>query len=469
VGAAALRLFGLGDEGFWFDEFCIWRQMHLDFDALLNDLIFHDVHPPLYPVLAWGWSLGIGTSEIALRLPSVLFGVLAVLAVHGLARELLEERIAWLATGLFVINSHAVYYSQEARSYALLLLLSASTAWAFIRCLRDPGHRPLVYFILLGSLLAWTHVFGILFLGFLGVVWLIFRAQGNVGAFTDRRWWIGSGAIALLFAPWMPALLVQVTRVSEGFWIPRPTLGTLAWFLRHYTGGISLAIAAAALLVFLAVSLWREQGDDDSSSEPLANERSAVLFLGGWIVAIVGVPFLVSQFMQPILHHKSAVSAVVPLCLLLAVALCRLPWRLQWPAVGAWFVFAALALGWGVYGAQNREEWKGMSDHVSSEFDAATDLVVLHHPSFDYGYCYRHYLDPATQPIDLLCEGSQCVAKVRAIEAVADAQGATRIWLMKMRASDEFPESLDERWQVTQQRTYINGVLERLARRESTP
>ena len=40
---------------------------------------------------------------------------------------------------------------------------------------------------------------------------------------------------------------------------------------------------------------------------------------------------------------------------------------------------------------------------------------------------------------------------------------------MKMRASDAFPEGLDQRWEVAEKRLYINGVLERLAPRGSRP
>src|SRR5262249_17597596 len=120
VVAAALRFVNLGQENLWYDEtFTAWLAK-LDLNHMFT-AIQGDVHPPLWYVIEWANVRLFGSSEFALRLPSAVLGVLAVLLIYRIALACkFEPKTAYLAGFLAAILPSAVYYSQDARMYPLL-------------------------------------------------------------------------------------------------------------------------------------------------------------------------------------------------------------------------------------------------------------------------------------------------------------------------------------------------------------
>ena len=122
------------NESLWWDE--VWyTYMQLN-PSSINRVLFHDVHPPLYPLLMLGWIELFGDSEIAVRLPSLFFGLASLGVIFALARSWFNRRIAFLATILIALSPVHIWYSQEAKNNMLLLLLTVLTlyglqqAWA---------------------------------------------------------------------------------------------------------------------------------------------------------------------------------------------------------------------------------------------------------------------------------------------------------------------------------------------------
>ena len=108
-------------------------------------LTAQDIHPPLYYALLHGWTAILGTGPAALRLLSVVVGVLTIPLLYLVARRMFTRRVALLATFLLTISPLHVYYSQEVRMYGLVALLSVgilAAAWGvFDTGTRDTGTR----------------------------------------------------------------------------------------------------------------------------------------------------------------------------------------------------------------------------------------------------------------------------------------------------------------------------------------
>ena len=118
-----------------------------------------DPHPPGYYLLLKALSLG-GSRESWLRLPSLVAGVLAVPLTWGVARLLLRdlasytaphaERAALWAAALVAVAPLAVWYSREARPYALLAALGLAMTWAGLRWRCRPTATAAGLYLLLG-------------------------------------------------------------------------------------------------------------------------------------------------------------------------------------------------------------------------------------------------------------------------------------------------------------------------------
>src|SRR5436309_2114673 len=94
----------------------------------------------LYYLLLRTW-VHLGSSEFVVRLLSVIFGVAAVPMVYLLGRDLFSRATGMIAAALLAVHAFHIYFSQEARSYALLVLLLIVSAYFFARLAASPERR----------------------------------------------------------------------------------------------------------------------------------------------------------------------------------------------------------------------------------------------------------------------------------------------------------------------------------------
>ncbi len=129
--ALALRILRLDFQPLWWDEgYSVWFATHPL--AQMAALTAQDIHPPLYYALLHGWIGLLGAGPVALRLFSVLLGIVTIPVIYRTGLRLLSRRAALLAAFLLAISPLHVYYSQEVRMYGLVALLSTgvlATAW----------------------------------------------------------------------------------------------------------------------------------------------------------------------------------------------------------------------------------------------------------------------------------------------------------------------------------------------------
>src|SRR5438093_12555923 len=124
--AGVLRFATLDAKGFWEDEAATVFLVRSGFGHMLSQLATGGTEntPPLYFSVAWLWAKAFGTGEVGLRSLSALLGTATVPLVYVAGRELVSKRAALVAALLVTVNPLILWYSQAARSYALLMLLT---------------------------------------------------------------------------------------------------------------------------------------------------------------------------------------------------------------------------------------------------------------------------------------------------------------------------------------------------------
>src|SRR5262245_7217231 len=189
LAGAALRFATLGAQSFWYDEAVTVRLLHMDLTGMLGAIPNKESTPPLYFVLAWLWTRPFGTGEVGLRSLSALLGTAAIPVFYAAARELCSRRAALIVAALAAFNPLLVWYSQEARSYSLLVLLSALSLWGFARLLRRPDGVAAAVWALASALALATHYFAV-FLIVPELIWLLWTKPA-------RRPALAAGAFVL--------------------------------------------------------------------------------------------------------------------------------------------------------------------------------------------------------------------------------------------------------------------------------
>lgn len=222
--AAALRFATLGVQAYHHDEIVTAsRVLRGSFWHAMEAVGFGESAPPLYYTLAWLWTQLTGTGELGLRSLSALAGVVTVPVAYLLAVELRGRRTGVVAAALVAVNPMLLWYSQEARSYALLVLLTALAALYFVRALDvqdgTSGRRDLTLWGVFSALALATHYFAIFPIA-LEAAWLL-RRHG-------RRAHSGLWIVALVGAALTPLLVHQMS-LGHAEWIGARSLGHRLW------------------------------------------------------------------------------------------------------------------------------------------------------------------------------------------------------------------------------------------------
>jgi uncharacterized membrane protein len=181
----------------WGDETFSWVIARRTPLKAMLQLASNDPTPALFYVLlhfSLPWS---GDSPLGVRLPSLVCGVLTMLAVYwGMRQCAFGHRHALAAMLLVAGSSMLIYYSQEARAYALLALLGTLSVGLLVRCLHKPGLVTYLMYAAVLMLLAYTH----------GYALLLFASQWLVLVFY-KRWKLSAIPLAAIIVAVLPLLL----------------------------------------------------------------------------------------------------------------------------------------------------------------------------------------------------------------------------------------------------------------------
>ena len=151
---AVLRFATLDTQSFYLDETVTAWLMQKSFWGMLGALPGSESAPPLYYVLLWPWAKLWGTGEVGLRSFSALVGTATIPIAYAVAARFASKRAGLIAAALVTVNPLLVWYSQEARVYALFVALAGahpfwpspwrcgSPARERWRCGASPRQRP---------------------------------------------------------------------------------------------------------------------------------------------------------------------------------------------------------------------------------------------------------------------------------------------------------------------------------------
>jgi hypothetical protein len=313
VLAAVLRFATLGAQSLWFDE--AFTPVHV-FSTSLFTTLSHVAHtentPPLWYILDWAVIRVAGDGAVALRFASALVGVAMVPVMWAIGAELAGRRAAILAAALTATNPLLVWYSQEARAYALFAFFVALAMLCFLRAERDPSPRTMAAFAASGSLALLSHYFAV-FLVAPMALWLL-RSRERARLALPAVLVIAAVGAALI-----PLVLAQGGHGAQwiGHWALLSRLqATPQYYLTGYTGsvlghGIELAVALP-LLAGVVVGLWQVLDAQES--------RGALIALG-LSACGVGIPLLLVAFGADYFAPRNLIGAMVPLTALLAVVI----------------------------------------------------------------------------------------------------------------------------------------------------
>jgi 4-amino-4-deoxy-L-arabinose transferase-like glycosyltransferase len=406
--AAVLRFAHLGDQSLWIDEVFTWLSAGGQGDFGLA-AILANVHGPLHSAVLHLVLRVFGDSEWALRMPSAVAGVALVPAMAWLARGLAGPAAVAPAAWLTAASPFLVWYSQEARNYAFLLLFSTLALAALLSLQQRFTRAALVGHVVAGLAASLSNLSFALILPFHLKLWLTGPAATR--AARRRVVLVAVGVLLLCALPWLPSIvgIWDWSRLAPGgdpAHHGEPLRGTttfhpaaLPWALHSMAVGYTLGptlralrgdpgwatlaphgpVLAAAALTFAALG-WL-------GLRALARRGRLADTLLGLLVPAVLVSYFATQNFK--VFHPRYLAVSVPLFVVVCAAgfaeVRGRPRAVLAAAVGALW---ALSLGHLHFDpAYGREDYRGALRAVRADWREGAQVVAVgsEEPVFYYG------------------------------------------------------------------------------------
>jgi hypothetical protein len=282
----------------WYDEAYTAMLVQLPLNSMWAAIV-GDVHPPTWYLIERAFSSVLGTSEVVLRLPSLLLGLLAIYLTWYVARHL-NDMMGLVAAGIMAVAPFTVYYSVEARVYSLLM---CATLVAIIGALE---RRPIL--LSLGTMLIlMSHNTAAVYMPAIGLL-----AWNRMG-FRRAATWIAIGMIPWLL--WLPTMLNQASVMGTlGYWVADITGNKVVFLLTQMNDQvfpgftpdwiIPVNVAVTSMLIIFPIA------------EAIRTRNGAAFVLAGitFLPMIIGV--IISLVWQPVMIAR-AMSGSFPFWVML--------------------------------------------------------------------------------------------------------------------------------------------------------
>lgn len=381
-----LRLYHFNTLSLWLDEGSTQAFARLPWRTVLGFNGAYDLHPPLYYALVKLVALVVPETASG-RLLSVVAGTLTIPVLYALAVRLLNRRVALMSGLLLAVCPLHIWYSQEARQYALCTLLVTLSYLALVAFYRAPA-------------VWWAIVYG-------GAVWLaVYIDYSPVYALAPqaillwcvvRRYGRRAGPIiaalfiaALGYLPLLPELIYTMQRpdrpayryLGASFVRVTASLRSIAGFTENHTYLWSTEqlpweawrllhdLLLAGAIVALPIGLWAL----------LRLSRLAALVITSLLVGTVSVAIVLSQ-VSPGYAERTVLPAVVGWSLLLAAipfGLSRTGWLVRTLGITCLLCVAAIyAVSlYIVYFKADKQHWREMVTDTAAASQSGAAILT---------------------------------------------------------------------------------------------
>jgi hypothetical protein len=492
--AAWLRFYRLEYQSYWNDEGNSRVLAGKSVSGILASAAA-DIHPPGYYLALKLWRGLVGETEFGLRSFSALTGLVLVALLYRLGREYFDAPAGIAAALLGAVNPFLIYYSQEARMYALLATSSAASFLLFSLWLKStrphprppappPSPRPLAEergegwrgprsgtapgrgvryrfgnwalgfgYCLISALGLYTHYafpFVLVAQNLAALGGLLAHRRGN--ALKRFAAWVGLQAITLaLFLPWLPTAIRQVTTWPAAR-EPHSFLSALADTARFLAFGRTIKTEEVTLgLVVVAVVLLLGLRRGGQTITPLL-----------WLLVPAGLTLAFGLLTEA--FSKFLLVAVPPLCLLVGNGLLA---RLKAQGAGrkenrrvlnleSWILnLGILLLGFGIFfftylslnnlyfnPAYFRDDYRGIARYVEGIARPGDAIITIAPNQIEaFGYYHRSGAEVFPLPHSRPLDEAETAAALADITAAHD-----RLFVLYWGDEQADPEHFVEDW-----------------------
>ena len=382
LAAFWLRLYGIDFQSLWRDETDALQFARKDLLGHLDTFRTQGENGALYFALLGLWVRVAGATELALRLPSAVLGVLTVPLAAILGRRLLGPGAGIVAAALLAFSPYHVWYSQEAKMYTALAADTTAALLALLWALEKGQWWRWFLYLALVSVGYYLHLLSAFQV-------FVHLAVGSAALWMRPEWRPQARGFAyslgILLAPYLPIAVWQIALVANPPVSPYPVVSggevsrvlTYAFSVGSTPVPSPLLVFGHLLLLTSALFLFASRLDRGRGGWfPL------VALLLALIIPIAGI--LLLQLRYPLFQDRYLISSLVPYELLLGAGAAAL-----WSRARPGAVLALLLVAWT---SAVSIRWES-STPIKSDFRGAARVVLANREPHDRVMFVRPYVE----------------------------------------------------------------------------
>ena len=323
-----------------------------------------------YYLLVRAW-LHLGTTDFTVRALSAILGVATMFAIYAVGKRLFSPQAGLIAALLLAVNACHVAYSQEARSYALLLLLCTLSMLTFINAVEHSTTRNWLLYVLVTAPAVYTQFLAGLFIAAQWASLVFFPRR----ALDVKRLSLSALLLAILLSPavWI-VLHKDAGQLQFIRHVSLLDLYHLLSFLTSYGGKTYGAFLAVIYVAGVGASLALFSAAWSHGRQSIESWRMALLL--NCLVTPVLLNISISYLGKPMFFYRYLLICLPALILLVARGFCRLPsQRLVAIGLAVTCTFSLLTV-WRYY-AIPKENWRTATQYLLDK-NKPEDTVVFY-------------------------------------------------------------------------------------------
>jgi mannosyltransferase len=423
LAGAWLRLLHLGAKSLWLDEGATVTLARMAWPQFVHVWWYGEASfQGAFFLLMRAW-LHLGQNEVWVRLPAAIFGTASIPLLYLVARKLVGAGPALAAAAILAFSPTHVYYSQEARSYAMTILLVLVSSWFFARAVEHNRERDWALWTIFSVVAVYSHYFAA----------LVMVAQAGSLFFHKKpapwgRMTLHGLAILAIATPGLTYVLRVPPQAMTFPWMPKPTPKQLLHIALFLGGSGEKFLVSAILWTAAALAIRRQRSGE---SEPGIYWRGMLVI--SWAVVPIVLTALAS-LRHPVFVQRYMIFSLPATVMLAGRGMSALPKR----QVGFWLVMLLCAssiptifLGY----RKPREDWRDATKVILASAQPG-DAVVIYPFYAIVGFDYYRQLDPHapalrvfTQPYYGVGDNDQTLLQTLS----SDSRQFRHVWVMVRR------------------------------------
>ncbi len=275
-----------------------------------------DVHPPLYYLYAKVFYALFGEALIVQKIAAIIPMTATLVFIATIVRKEFGDMVSLLSLLFLTCIPCSMEFALQVRMYSLALFcVTVCGVYAYL-AYKNSRTKEFVIFALSGTAAAYTHYFA--FVSVIVIAGLLFGAIVIWKRDRLLKWVLSAVGMIVLYIPWMPFFIKQVTSVEQGYWIPEITAEVI-W--SYFTWTFDLELVPGMVFVFLIILKAASTYNTIKISRDKAETEiyALICMLVPTLTVILGV--LLSWFKTPIYRDQYVFPALGLLALFFGLSM----------------------------------------------------------------------------------------------------------------------------------------------------